>query len=186
MLKDILTNFTKNVRYIDVPKLMETYKYPPGTVPVFIGADCVGKDYIIDKFVNELGYKAFRPDYKNWTNNNPKDRYQYFHYFLRVADFLEMSQIGFHKYCIDRCSLCGAVYENNPKIAEEYKHLSRRLPFQHILVTTDIDSYEKFNKSRGVTELTVKEQSDIDIRYVKYLLEYEIPFTVVYNKYKEC
>ena len=116
------------------------------------GYDGVGKGYVLSKLYDYYGWVPYRPDYNKWQKLNlkPEDRWMISASFWDVyssLEYLPESPILF-----DRGVISGAVYNNDRNLAETYKSFLRDNRVLHILVTTDKDSYQKFNESRGSQE----------------------------------
>lgn len=160
---------------------------------IFVGADCSGKDYVMDKCAKNLQWGTFKPNYKDWTTGDIKDRWRYFQYALRVLLSLEVFDAS--PTLINRSSLCGAVYNNELSIALEYGELIKDISSLHILVVPDtVHDFDKFVKYR-----LVKDPSEYDTwitapyswtkvsilnkRYINVLDFLQLPYIIYRNSY---
>lgn len=158
---------------------------------IVVGYDNVGKGMVLDslrEFYSTDGrdVPVFHPDYTiTGKHTPPEGRWTYFMYLI---DFLAKMRDTFNvKYpmLIDRCALCGAVYNIDGSIAEDYANRLKasKLSVIHILVTTDEYSYNKFQEARGSDQKFSYEDYIFYTRlYREYLNKYNLPYVEFNNK----
>ena len=87
----------------------------------------------------------------------------------------------------DRGVISGAVYNNDPRIAEDYKFLLKDMNVLHIFVSCDMEDYMKFQKVRGITgdsaNSQLAEYLDYNERYKEFFRISGVPFITYHNKF---
>lgn len=162
---------------------------------IVVGYDNVGKGLVLDSVREFLNTKCtfevpvFHPDYTiTGKHTPPEGRWTYFMY---LTDFISKMRETFAVRCpmlIDRCALCGAVYNIDASIAEDYasRLTNSKLSVLHILVTTDEESYYKFQESRGSDQkFTYDDYKFFTRLYKEFLDKYHIPYYEFNNAYDD-
>lgn len=101
---------------------------------IVCGYDNVGKGFVIDNLFEDI--PVFHPDYSLICDQVSKSgRWSFFMYFLDMYNKLNPSIDLNNPLVFDRSSLCGAVYNEDYKIALEYAERIKSINALHILVT---------------------------------------------------
>lgn len=154
------------------------------------GYDGVGKGRILDMISSTLSVTPYRPDYEFWQKYGlrPQDRWKISGFFWEIYNHFHLDSMG-TPLLFDRGILSGAVYNNDPNIAKDYKSLLKGRRVLHILVDCDIESYVKFCKVRNpnITEedisLECQKFVEYQRRYKEYLKLSKIIYCVYMNTY---
>lgn len=128
------------------------------------GYDGVGKGRVLESLSQHLGVVPYRPDYNLWQKYDHRniDRWKVSGFFWDI--YSHFYKAGEGKILLfDRGILSGSVYNNDARIAKDYKTLLRDMRVLHVLVTCDKSDYYEFQKIRGI-HLT-----EIDYEWLKYL-----------------
>lgn len=158
---------------------------------IVVGYDNVGKGLVLDSLKEFLDDKygedipVFHPDYSiTGKHTPPEGRWTYFMYLI---DYLQKMKKTFSTRIpclIDRCALCGAVYNIDGGIAKEYADRVKGMNLIHILVETDEDSFYGFQDVRGSDQkFTYDDYKFFTRLYEEFLRKYDLPYYIYENHY---
>ena len=140
----------KELETSEYEELLSFVKLSRPLVIVVEGYESVGKGKVIRDLHRDLDNSVvYRPDYASWCAKVP--RYYRWVIFASCMDNLRVvSKIERLEGCyiFDRGALSGAVY-NDAALSSYLPTIISKLKVLHILVTTDLRSYKKFQEIRG-------------------------------------
>lgn len=156
------------------------------------GYDGVGKGTILNELSSYYNITPYRPDYNLWQQFDHRkiDRWKVSGFFWDIFSHFNNSS-GSLSMLFDRGVISGAVYNNDMRIAENYKKLLRDMKVLHILVTCEKEDYFKFLRARN----PLIKDSEMEKEYLNYViitgrylesLEYAgVDYICYSNKYEE-
>lgn len=155
------------------------------------GYDGVGKGKILEEISKSLGVTPYRPDYNLWQKYDHRqiDRWKISGFFWDV--FSHFGKGPLQIMLFDRGVISGAVYNNDPNIAKDYKKLLRNMRVFHILVVCDKEDYIKFLKSRFPdidefrAEFMWEDCSNYEKRYREYFELSGVEYVIYKNKFDD-
>lgn len=115
----------------DLYEFMEGYD-----VVVFVGADGCGKSTVVDKLGHKYRFRPYHFDKQFFYRGMPRERVHY--YNLQWWDTFRTFRTSMRimqPLVFDRSALCGAVYNNDQCILEEYSKRIEGCHVLHVLVT---------------------------------------------------
>lgn len=158
------------------------------------GWDCVGKSFILDSLSKSLGAPVYRPNYNYWQDHQLPQSLRWM-IGAGIFDLISSKSIRIeNQLLIDRGILSGMVY-TSPAVGVGYKDLLDSFPrvedgfpvnynVLHVIVSTDEDSFNKFNELRGSgvksDYATVAMKTQLFIDYARLL---KLNYIKVMNKY---
>lgn len=155
------------------------------------GYDGVGKGKVLRELSQYYNMIPYRPDYNLWQRHDVRktDRWKMSGFFWDIYSHFDLHSSS--PLLFDRGCISGAVYADDPSIADDYKSLLRDMKVLHILVYCSDEDYIKFQTSRNpnisTTELyrLLDEKILYTNRYKEYLNRAGVDWIVYQNKFDE-
>lgn len=135
------------------------------------GYDGVGKGRVLTLISNLLEIEPYRPDYNLWQKYDHRviDRWKVSGFFWDV--FSHFYRSSDKVLLFDRGVLSGAVYNEDPRILEDYRKILRNMRVLHILVSCSAQDYLIFQQNRN-PNLSADELKESVIKYWRYEMRY--------------